>query len=314
MPATGPKGSCGEPGKDGDQGPKGKKGEPGSSPNPMIMKDFGACRGKKGPMGDTGPPGEPGLAGKPGKQGPPGKPGANGPPGRPGPPGHGEPGLPGPKGTCGRPGPPGKGLVGPPGPEAPAELPNIDVLFDMLPEEAHINFFAGLSTNFRGHSDRIKYDSVLNNDGNGYKTKTGCFVAPTDGVYFFMTTALRCQKSGHLYIHIMKNEDIVASTSNMDDTFESVSSSCFLELKANDIIWVKLRVGQVYGHSPSHYTNFMGYRATNLTKERKARDTESIEEQLLENVMSEDEISEKLAEYQVMAALNDKEIGLPKME
>jgi hypothetical protein len=96
----------------------------------------------------------------------------------------------------------------------------------------------------------------------------------------------------------------------MDDTFESVSSSCFLELKANDRVWVKLRVGQVYGHAPSHYTNFMGYRTTNLTNERKTRDAEDD----LVSMFSEEQIAEKFAEDQVAAALKDMELGLPLME
>ena len=161
------------------------------------------------------------------------------------------------------------------------------VLFDFLgktTKPTKINFFAGLSSNFRGANSVIKYDTVMTNDGNGYQTTTGCFIAPTDGVYFIQSNALRCQNSGQLYIHIMHNSNIVSSTSNLDETFESVSASVVLNLRKGDVVWIKLRIGQVYGHSPSHYTNFMGYCITDEGSGRSARDEiELSQEQMIEN-------------------------------
>lgn len=135
-----------------------------------------------------------------------------------------------------------------------------------------MNFFSGLSSNFRGANSVIKYDTVMNNDGAGYNIDTGCFVAPNDGVYFFQTNALRCQNSGQMYIHIMHNSNIVSSTSNLDENFESASASVVISLLRGDVVWIKLRVGQVYGHSPSHYTNFMGYCITDESDARMRRD------------------------------------------
>lgn len=130
----------------------------------------------------------------------------------------------------------------------------------------------------------IKYDTVMTNDGNGYQTTTGCFIAPTNGVYFIQSNALRCQNSGQLYIHIMHNSNIVSSTSNLDETFESVSASVVLNLRKGDVVWIKLRIGQVYGHSPSHYTNFMGYCITDEGTGRTARgEIEMSEAEYVEN-------------------------------
>ena len=129
----------------------------------------------------------------------------------------------------------------------------------------NVNFYAALSQNFKASNERIKYDIVLNNHGNSYNATTGLFLAPTNGIYFFQTNSLR-YRSDQLYIHIMHNKAMVSSAANLDKNFESVSASVILELKKGDRVWVKLRVGQVYGHSPSNYSNFMGYRISDLNK------------------------------------------------
>ena len=131
---------------------------------------------------------------------------------------------------------------------------------------SNVNFYAALSQNFKAQDEVIKYDIVLNNHGNGYDAITGIFLAPTNGIYFFQANSLKCQNSGQLYIHMMHNEAIVSSAANLDENFESVSTSVILELKKGDSVWVKLRIGQVYGHSPSNYSNFMGYRISDLSE------------------------------------------------
>jgi hypothetical protein len=170
-----------------------------------------------------------------------------------------------------------------------------------MPQETHVNFYAALSKNFRGQSERIKYDILLNNDGQGYREKQGCFFAPTDGVYFFQTNALRCQNSGQLYVHIMHGSSIVSSTSNLDEKFESVSAAVVINLKKDDVVWIKLRVGQVYGHAPSHYTNFMAYRVCDTTPRHNKRDAEEMKP------LSDVELMKKFAEARAQAALNDNQ-------
>jgi hypothetical protein len=98
---------------------------------------------------------------------------------------------------------------------------------------------------------------------------------------------------------MMHDSAIVSSTSNLDEKFESVSASVILELKKDDVVWIKLRVGQVYGHSPSHYTNFMGYRICDLTKSRQSRDAVK--------ALTGAEKMKKFAKVQAQAALTDKQ-------
>ena len=69
----------------------------------------------------------------------------------------------------------------------------------------------------------------------------------------------------------MKNQEIVASGTNQDEKFETTSTSAILELEAGDRICVSLRQGWMYGHSPSHYSSFSGFRfgPNYLSKKKK---------------------------------------------
>ena len=58
----------------------------------------------------------------------------------------------------------------------------------------------------------------------------------------------------------MKNQEMISSGTNQDVRFETTACTAILELKAGDCIWVRLRQGAVYGHSPSHYSTFSGFR------------------------------------------------------
>jgi hypothetical protein len=216
------------------------------------------------------------------------------------------------KGECGARGPPGRGLQGPPGPPGtPGRMDSksISTICRKSAKPTKINFFAGLSTNYRGANSAIKYDTTMANDGNGYSASTGCFVAPVDGVYFIQTNALRCQNSGQLYIHIMHNSEIVSSTSNLDETFESVSASVVLNLAKGDVVWVKLRIGQVYGHSPSHYTNFMGYCVTDESKSRSGRDAIPLSQEEID-ARAEKFIAEHVSKEQTLLGDLSNEPGM----
>jgi len=264
--------------------------------NGPMSDSFQGQAGPPGTPGGKGPPGAQGVAGSPGV---PGSAGQSGKPGKRGPAGasiQGDRGAPGKPGEPGEQGPPGRGPAGPPG---KAKMPDIEAIIEAMPEKTHVNFYAALSKNFRGQSERIKYDVVVNNSGEGYHEKQGCFFAPSDGIYFFQTNALRCQNSGQLYIHLMHGSSIVASTSNLDDKFESVSTSIVLKLKKDDVVWVKLRVGQVYGHAPSHYTTFTGYRVCDTTPSHHKRDANETRS------LSDDELLRKFAGHQAEAALFD---------
>lgn len=226
---VGPEGAVGEPGCKGEDGINGQKGEPGLN---------GQSSTRAGPIGPRGAPGAKGDQGAPGI----GIQGEVGP--------RGEPGFPGEAGLS------IKGDVGATGEAGVCE--------QACSPQAQVSFMAALSQNFIERGDAITFDTVLTNQneaGNqpAYDQETGSFNAPVDGTYIFHVNVLRCQNSGPLFVHLMRNQEMVSSGTNQDVRFETTSCTAVLILKKGDCIWVRLRQGHVYGHSPSHYSTFSGF-------------------------------------------------------
>ena len=72
---------------------------------------------------------------------------------------------------------------------------------------------------------------------------TGSFTAPYDGTYTFHVHVLRCQNSGALFVHLMKNQDMVSSATNQDVRFETTSCTAILGMmlspfNASDHKWI----------------------------------------------------------------------------
>lgn len=125
--------------------------------------------------------------------------------------------------------------------------------------QEQVAFMAGLTQNFQGNNQQIPFDNVVTNNGGAYRSATGCFIVPAAGVYVFHVHILRCRSSGALYVHLMRNGDMICSATNQDTRFETTSMTAVLTLQRGDVVWVRLRQGIAYGHSPSHYSTFTGY-------------------------------------------------------
>lgn len=193
------------------------------------------------------------MSGEPGRHG---RRGPTGPSGR---------GIKGMKGEAGVPGASLKGEPGPPGPPGRSTHSRITSTGStmtsrtMCCHQEKVAFMAGLSRNFQGRNSGICFDHVITNHGGAYRSSSGCFVVPAAGCYVFHVHILRCRSSGPLYVHLMRNADIISSATNQDSRFETTSSTAVLQLRRGDVVWVRLRQGVAYGHSPSHYSTFSGY-------------------------------------------------------
>ena len=277
----GSNGTDGKPGESikGDPGVPGIKGEKGEVI--IVSENFNVSviKGEKGVPGEQGKTGPPGLCSscpnilgpeKP-SQAPEVLEGERGFTGVPGPPGikgeKGTPGLPGincQKGTVikGAKGDKGdtngrKGEPGAPGRPGRVYLPPAGGSPTCC-RTAVVAFMAGLNRNVNGVNNALVFDDIVTNEGNAYRSNTGCFIAPAAGVYSFHVHVLRCRSSGALFVHLMKNNQIMSSGTNQDTRFETTSTSAVLVLRRGDVVWVRLRQGIAYGHA-AHYTTFSGF-------------------------------------------------------
>ena len=66
----------------------------------------------------------------------------------------------------------------------------------------------------------------------------------------------------------MRNQEMVSSGTNQDVRFETTSCTAVLILKKGDCIWVRLRQGHVYGHSPRNCSKIILRLRKSKTNER----------------------------------------------
>ena len=110
-----------------------------------------------------------------------------------------------------------------------------------------------------GAGQRVIYDKVLTNEGNGYDDRTGIFTCPLAGTYIFVVDALSRRGT---WLHLYLNKSIVASLHSHSNpasgTYLQISRTVILTLKKGDHIKVVndvSRTGRVYH---SGYSGFSG--------------------------------------------------------
>ncbi|XP_053561549.1 adiponectin-like [Bombina bombina] len=178
----------------------------------------------------AGIPGIPGTPGTNGQHGPPGRDGKDGEPGPKADKGEaGERGPFGPPGKVGPPGNPGtQGRQGEPGPPGPVQ---------------HIKkttyaFHVGLTKASPPSNVPIKFEKVFYNEQNIYNTKTGKFLAPVEGLYFFTYHVTVYSKNVH--ITLRHNSKIVQYMLHVyGSTTEQASGSSLLQLEKGDEVWLQ---------------------------------------------------------------------------
>ncbi|XP_078687111.1 complement C1q tumor necrosis factor-related protein 3-like [Branchiostoma floridae x Branchiostoma belcheri] len=186
------------------------------------------------------PQGTPGLKGNPGERGSRGMPGRRGIQGPPG-----VTGVPGPRGPKGASGAPGVGI-----------LPAMVVGFSV----------ARSSGMDKSDADQlVVYDIVHTNIKKAYDVKTGKFVAPIGGLYFFTFTAMKGNDRSGCLLSLMRDtfqatgEHIVSVYNGPRGDYTSTGNSAVLTLEPGDEMWVRLGTGSQLFSDENNYVTFSGF-------------------------------------------------------
>ncbi|CAH1271228.1 C1QTNF1 [Branchiostoma lanceolatum] len=189
------------------------------------------------------PQGNPGLKGQSGERGSRGMPGQRG--------------IQGPSGTPGE-----KGLQGPRGPKGSRGPPGVGILAAMV-----VGFSVARSSGMdKSKSDQtVVYDIVHTNVKNAYNIRTGKFVAPIGGLYFFTFTAMKGNDRTGCLLSLIRDtfmatgEHIVSVYNGPRGDYSSTSNSAVVTLEPGDEIWVRLGTGSSLFSDENNYVTFSGF-------------------------------------------------------
>ena len=102
-------------------------------------------------------------------------------------------------------------------------------------------------------------DRALTNLGNGYDVITGTFRAPVSGSYMFVVNYMGDIHSD-LYVHMYVDDAMVDySISHGDGTWDHVSESLVIHLKADQRVYLKNGSAQQKDIRGGHWSTFSGF-------------------------------------------------------
>ena len=110
-----------------------------------------------------------------------------------------------------------------------------------------------------GANQNIVFDHVQVNQGNGYHSHHGLFIAPRSGIYFFTVSLLHYPQSQASHPRIIKNGAVVARFHAAANQWEQTSQSIILNVNAGEEIYVK---NEDYGNEiyvASLHSSFSGF-------------------------------------------------------
>ncbi|KAL3882719.1 hypothetical protein ACJMK2_029031 [Sinanodonta woodiana] len=123
----------------------------------------------------------------------------------------------------------------------------------------HIGFYATFSTGLVSVHEHaiVLFDTVLQNDGNGFNKQTGTFTCPLSGTYLFSLSIL-ANPGSPLHVYLMVNGQIIANSFAYGVNYSDQGSiSSIVRCEAGQNVWIGVYRGtQLYG---DHYTSFSGF-------------------------------------------------------
>jgi hypothetical protein len=139
-------------------------------------------------------------------------------------------------------------------------------------KSAPVHFYVQKSSSFNKTATPIPFDLERVNDGNAMNLRTGVFMAPRRGTYFFSFTGLaRFPASSSIYIYLYVGLYLngvriglgrVEEANNVENQWSPLTLQSTLNLKLGDRVWVQIdgmSTGVYLLDSSDHYTHFTGF-------------------------------------------------------
>jgi len=110
-----------------------------------------------------------------------------------------------------------------------------------------------------GLNQKILFDRVDLNEGNGFHVNQGVFIAPASGIYIFSFTIQSKPSNSFLHADLMLNgRPIVTVHGAPGTTYDQGSHTVFLNLRAGAEVWVQIDdFGNEYVHGDM-FSSFSG--------------------------------------------------------
>lgn len=100
----------------------------------------------------------------------------------------------------------------------------------------------------------IPYQKIFLNIGDAMDIKSGKFLAPVSGIYFFAFTSISDRPSSGFIVH----NEVNIVIARISDAWRGATAHATLQLKAGDTVYSRLSHGAVVS-STEHHTHFTGF-------------------------------------------------------
>ena len=140
--------------------------------------------------------------------------------------------------------------------------PSLTFTFNIncLPElEDTVAFTVALDGHYSpGTGEKIPYNNIITNIGNGYITQRNEFVCPQAGLYVFYAAVLATSDST-CWVEFYKDDEMIGTTYSHHSPYIPGSNMFLLELQEADTVSMRGASGCTM-HGGSNYNTFSGFK------------------------------------------------------
>jgi len=109
-----------------------------------------------------------------------------------------------------------------------------------------------------GVNQNIIFEKVLLNEGNGFHSQHGIYIATQRGVYMFTANLVHVNQPGPFHAALVHNGNVIVKLHGESNTWDQTSQTVYLSLAAGDEVYVRnidYEHETIYGDS---YSSFSG--------------------------------------------------------